>query len=69
MFDGAAGYAGPQCKCWAQYNPAPNAAPPQDGAQVMRQLFEADVRRIVREELDARLRNVDLSGNIRMGGG
>ncbi len=51
IFDGGAGYAGPQCKCWAQYNPAPNAAPPQDGAQFARQLFEADVRRIVREEL------------------
>jgi hypothetical protein len=41
---GVAGYAGPQCKCWVQV--------PFDGCQPLRQLTEADVRRIVREELE-----------------
>jgi hypothetical protein len=43
QFDGAAGFAGPQCKCWVQV--------PFDGCQPLRKLTEADVRRIVREEL------------------
>ena len=53
IFDGAAGYAGPQCRCWVYFKPAPNAA--DNGAHVApRPLTEADVRRIVREELAAR---------------
>ena len=53
MFAGAASYSGPQCKCWAFYRPAPDAAEPVplDGCKPFRPLTEADVRRIVREEL------------------
>lgn len=63
QFDGAAGYAGPQCKCWVTWNPAPHAAPqiPFDGCQPLRQLTEADVRRIVREEL-ARAQQAPITG-------
>lgn len=45
--DGAMGYTGPQCKCWVFYNPAPNGAyvPPAIA------MTEAEVRRIVREEI------------------
>lgn len=50
IFFGPAGLAAPQCQCWAQYDPAPNAAK-QPGCVPLVPLTEADVRRIVREEL------------------
>ncbi len=49
QFEGPAGYVGPQCKCWAAYSPAPNAA--NQGCQPARPLTEAEVRQIVRDEL------------------
>ena len=52
--EGPASCAGPQCKCWAFFTPAPNAAaagPIVDGCRPFVPLTEADVRRIVREEL------------------
>ena len=52
MFDGAASYSGPQCRCWAFFAPAPHSAEPQSGCQIPQYVTEADVRRIVREELD-----------------
>ncbi len=48
-FGGAMGYVGPQCRCWANYAPD---VPPHRGAFIQKQLTEADVRRIVREELN-----------------
>lgn len=50
QFFGGVGYAGLQCKCWTFYRPAPDAAPPA-GCTPAPWLTEADVRRIVREEL------------------
>ena len=50
QFDGAAGYVGPQCKCWAIYGPFP----PQQGCAPVKSLTEEDVRRIVQEELARR---------------
>lgn len=43
----------PSCQCFIAYRSAPNAAAPlpTDGCHPARQLTEADVRRIVREEL------------------
>jgi hypothetical protein len=43
-------YAGMTCRCWAHYTMQP---PAQDGARESKPLTEADVRRIVREELAA----------------
>lgn len=53
-FTEAMGLAAPQCQCFISYRPAPDAAVPlvPDGCRPARQLTEADVRRIVREELD-----------------
>ena len=45
-------YSVPQCLCFVQFKPAPNAA--DAGCREVRPLTEADVRRIVREELAAR---------------
>lgn len=50
QFDGVAGYAGPQCKCWAFY--APNPPLPRAGGHPVQPMTEEDVRRIVRDELD-----------------
>ena len=61
------GYVLPQCRCWMTFAPAPDAAQ-GNGCQPARPLTEADVRRIVREDMDARLRNLDLTGSIRCGG-
>ena len=53
ILDGPASYAGPQCKCWTFYAPT---VPPGTGAPPAQRrpvvpLTEADVRRIIREEL------------------
>lgn len=57
MFDGPAGYAGPQCKCWAtgpNMPPIFNPRPPTvfEGCQAYTNLTKSDIRRIVREELE-----------------
>ncbi len=55
MPDIGSGYGALTCKCWAAYrsNPMPNDAVqnPPPGCQPLRQLTEADVRRIVRDEI------------------
>jgi hypothetical protein len=51
VFDGLASYAGPQCKCWATYHPAPHAAAHPGQCWPAVPLTETDVRRIIREEL------------------
>lgn len=50
IIPGPSCYAGPQCKCWAYYG---SQDPNRYGAKELKPLTEADVRRIVREELAA----------------
>ena len=50
IFDGAASYAGPQCRCWARYNPAPNAEQSVRCVEA-KPLTEQRVREIIREEI------------------
>lgn len=50
-FDGAASYAGSQCRCLAIYLPVPKAASPGSGCHPLLMLTEQDVISIVREEL------------------
>lgn len=60
QFDGPYGYVGPVCKCgpghlpyrmWPGPEIAPRQAPPHGVTVEWRPLTEADIRRIVREEL------------------
>lgn len=57
IFEGAAGYVVPQCKCFRQPPPfhqyTPNPLDARPGTAPVLPLTEADVRRIVREELKA----------------
>ena len=49
VLSGVHGYAGPQCRCWSTYGSQDHNRFGQ--ARETRPLTEADVRRIVREEL------------------
>jgi len=56
QFDGPAGYAGPQCRCWLIDQHRPSAykpMPPVGGCQPAQPLTESDIRRIIREEVSA----------------
>lgn len=51
MLGGVLGLSALHCRCFTHYAPAPNAAPQPDGCHPFTRLTEADVRRIVRDEL------------------
>lgn len=56
LFYGPAGIPSAHCKCFTTYTPAPNGAK-GPGCTPLVPLTEADVRRIVREELDSNSRS------------